>query len=98
MQPGGTALNPALTGALHRSHACTKAGDGVPVQVPVFNVHVDPTEATPDTDGGAVFTGPVDAVAMTGDVLVAPESAYPTELTPATCTVTYLPASADVVT
>ena len=52
----------------------------MPVQVPVFTVHVEPTAVEPDTVGATVFTG---TAAWTAVVLTAPASAKPDELLPA---------------
>jgi hypothetical protein len=57
VHPAGTVVNATVTGEEHRSHACTKVGAGVPVHVPVFKVHVDPTVAVPDTVGATAFAG-----------------------------------------
>jgi len=82
--PAGTVANPALTGLVHRSQACTKVGAGDPVHVPTFNDQVDPTVSDPATEGSTVLAGADIAEAATATVLIAPASAKPEEFVPAT--------------
>ena len=89
-------MNAALTGPAQRNHACTNVGAGVPVHVPVDNVHVEPTATDPETDGANVFTGATGPSVAT--VVGAPNSTVAAELTAASCAVKYFPASAEVET
>jgi phage terminase large subunit-like protein len=91
VHPVGIVVYTELTGWLHRNQKITIVGAGVPVHVPRLAVHVEPTVGEPDTVGGVVFTGTPSAT-----VLVAPASAKPSGLFPATWAVRYLPASAVV--
>ena len=94
VHPTGTVVNAVVTGAEHRNHACTKVGAGVPVHVPVDNVHVDPTAANPDTDGATVFIGAIGPFVAT--VVGAPDSTLAAEFVAASCAVRYFPASAAI--
>jgi hypothetical protein len=90
-QPAGSTVNPLAMGWLHRNQKIVTVGDGVPVQVPVSSVHVDPTFAEPDTVGAVLSNGN-----PTATVLTAPASENPYVFVPPIWAVRYVPVSADV--
>jgi hypothetical protein len=82
VHPAGTEVQAAGRGLLQRNQKGASDGAGVPDQVPVETIQVDPTAGEPVTVGATVSAGAIGPSVVT--VVSAPARAKPAELLAAT--------------